>query len=438
MLHRVGFIVSFILALTALHAQATVVINSVSGVSNTTAASTSGSTSVPFTFFGSKVASCPSGGTGPCDTCQAASFRTPCSRKGITTATTIRVNFSYTATATTTIVPLVKANGSSDIHVDASDLSSPAGAWLEFTWNTLCTVLTSNCSGTIQVGIGTDSSTFSDKVDVRVITGDATSAVASYTVCPPGTAGVSNQGLCYFQLVPGDEKLYVTNMQAPATFPASGGDSTNPYSVALFYYQPVNDGQNPEDAYDNITFATPPIEVAIGTGTGARLTDDRLQGLDNDRKYCFALAMQDAVGNVSSFTPPRGDPNLLMTDVCGTPEQVIGLLDDKHCFIATAAWGSEMDPHVDRFRQFRNKYLLPYEWGRSFVRTYYKLSPPLAQFISENEVFRAGARVALWPLLGFANASLEWGLWPSLILLFGSFALLALIVLRPLLRRSEG
>lgn len=441
MLHRVGFIAAFILGLTALRAEATAIATAATGVSNFTLATTAGTTAVPFTIYGAKAGTCSTGNTtGVCNTCTGAAFRSKCSLAAVNSSTIIRVTFSYTATATTTLVGIVKVNGTANVQVDNSDLTAPTAAWVEFNWGNLCGAFTSGCNGTIQVGVGTDSSTFTDKVDVRVVSGDATSAPATYTICPAGTPGTANQGICNFQIQPGDGKVYVSNLGSPSTFPSTGGDSSNQYAKALFYYEPVDPNESETTAYNRISFARDPKEIAVGTGAGASLTDDRIDGLNNDQKYCFVLAMQDQVGNLMSFSPEStaGDPNFLVSNFCGTPEQVFGLLDDKHCFIATAAWGSDMDPHVERFRQFRNKYLLPYEWGRSFVQTYYKLSPPLAQFISENEAFRAGARVALWPILGFANLSLEWGLFPSLVLLIASFALVAFILLRPLSRRRIG
>lgn len=69
------------------------------------------------------------------------------------------------------------------------------------------------------------------------------------------------------------------------------------------------------------------------------------------------------------------------------------------CFIATAAYGSWMDPHVDALRGFRDRWLLTHAPGRAFVEEYYRHSPPVADWIATREWARAGARALLAPLV---------------------------------------
>jgi len=82
----------------------------------------------------------------------------------------------------------------------------------------------------------------------------------------------------------------------------------------------------------------------------------------------------------------EGDPN----DDCR------GFCD---CFIATAAWGSWMDPHVGTLRGFRDDVLMRSAPGRAFVAFYYRHSPPLAELISRHELLRATTRAILAPLV---------------------------------------
>lgn len=69
------------------------------------------------------------------------------------------------------------------------------------------------------------------------------------------------------------------------------------------------------------------------------------------------------------------------------------------CFIATAAYGSYLDPHVHILRDFRDHYLLTNYFGKIFVEFYYKYSPPVAKFIERNGVLKTATRWALTPLV---------------------------------------
>jgi hypothetical protein len=69
------------------------------------------------------------------------------------------------------------------------------------------------------------------------------------------------------------------------------------------------------------------------------------------------------------------------------------------CFIATAAFGSPLEPRVMVLRKFRDAYLLTNKPGRWFVAQYYQLSPPLADFIRGHDNLRALVRVGLIPLV---------------------------------------
>lgn len=69
------------------------------------------------------------------------------------------------------------------------------------------------------------------------------------------------------------------------------------------------------------------------------------------------------------------------------------------CFIATAAFGSYLHPYVMILRDFRDDVLMQSVLGRRFVNTYYRFSPPAADWISQRAWAKAVVRVLLFPLI---------------------------------------
>jgi len=69
------------------------------------------------------------------------------------------------------------------------------------------------------------------------------------------------------------------------------------------------------------------------------------------------------------------------------------------CFIATAAYGSPLEAHVQVLRAFRDGFLQRSAPGRAFIGFYYRHSPPIAAVIAEHDWLRFLVRMLLTPLV---------------------------------------
>jgi len=83
------------------------------------------------------------------------------------------------------------------------------------------------------------------------------------------------------------------------------------------------------------------------------------------------------------------------TTAAGTSTSLNDLLGYFGCFIATAAYGTPTAEQIDVLREFRDVVLLKSTVGSQFVVLYYRLSPPVADFIAGNEVLRTLVRELL-------------------------------------------
>lgn len=79
---------------------------------------------------------------------------------------------------------------------------------------------------------------------------------------------------------------------------------------------------------------------------------------------------------------------------------------DGRCFIATAAFGSYMEPRVLILRELRDRCLLTNEAGRAFVDFYYRHSPSLANIIAGSELLKSLTRTLLMPVVGISYIAL--------------------------------
>src|SRR6185437_16583736 len=115
------------------------------------------------------------------------------------------------------------------------------------------------------------------------------------------------------------------------------------------------------------------LHVDTAVETDGTLQNSYISNLTNGAMYCVLPQLIDNAGNIGyMFTVGDESSN----SECTSPDQIICLLSQNgQCFIATAAYGSNMESHVQTLRAFRDKFLIPTKFGRNFVSWYYKHSP---------------------------------------------------------------
>jgi hypothetical protein len=79
----------------------------------------------------------------------------------------------------------------------------------------------------------------------------------------------------------------------------------------------------------------------------------------------------------------------------------------KICFIATAAYGTPMAEEIQILREFRDEYLLTNPLGQALVGTYYRVSPPIAQFIIEHPSLKPIVRAGLLPIVAMSTVAVN-------------------------------
>lgn len=73
------------------------------------------------------------------------------------------------------------------------------------------------------------------------------------------------------------------------------------------------------------------------------------------------------------------------------------------CFVATAAFGTELDGKIDVLRSFRDMYLQNHPVGQAFLSAYNKYSPPIADYVAGRPWLRSLVRILLLPVIGVVS-----------------------------------
>jgi len=93
--------------------------------------------------------------------------------------------------------------------------------------------------------------------------------------------------------------------------------------------------------------------------------------------------------------------------VTATFAEIVGPPYVPGCFIATAAYGTPMAKEIEVLRQFRDKYLLTNPVGEALVNFYYRVSPPIAEFITDHPTLKPVVRAGLAPAIAMSTVAVN-------------------------------
>jgi alpha-tubulin suppressor-like RCC1 family protein len=149
------------------------------------------------------------------------------------------------------------------------------------------------------------------------------------------------------------------------------------------------------------------VQVAAGTCHTVGLNSDGTVVAVGDNEYG-----QCDVGNWVNITQvAAGEYHTVGLKSDGTVVAAGGYvccsLPSPGCFIATAAYGTPMAGEIEILRQFRDEYLLTNPLGQAVVGLYYRISPPMAEFITEHPSLKPIVRAALLPAVAISTLAVN-------------------------------
>jgi len=102
-----------------------------------------------------------------------------------------------------------------------------------------------------------------------------------------------------------------------------------------------------------------------------------------------------------------GDKVVLTIDFDVGSDATLTIEVPEICFIATAAYGTPMAEEIQILRVFRDEYLLTNPLGQALVGVYYRVSPPIAEFITEHPSLKPIVRAGLLPAVAISAIAIN-------------------------------
>ena len=112
-------------------------------------------------------------------------------------------------------------------------------------------------------------------------------------------------------------------------------------------------------------------------------------------------------GNVETFADVDDSTTTIIMDSSYSIIANFGTPGFLQCFIATAAYGTPMAEEIGILREFRDEYLLTSPVGKALVDLYYRVSPPMAEFITEHPSLKPIVRAGLLPAVAMSTIAVN-------------------------------
>jgi len=133
----------------------------------------------------------------------------------------------------------------------------------------------------------------------------------------------------------------------------------------------------------------------------------QISGLKVGTTYFVGVTAVDDCGNESKLPELLDGTPISVDDFWEHYQKAGGQEEGGFCFVATAAFGTQMEPSVVTLRLFRDRVLMASPWGRGLVGMYYTWGPLAASFIKGSPELRFVARTALMPAVALAWFTVE-------------------------------
>lgn len=367
-----------------------------------------------------------------CDNCTAAASgaEAACNIARVNPNLEMTINFEVTGDIEGKIRFTENDNGTiTHTTSTASDLKKGSTGSVTVQWLEFCTdagsancnsaggngnVLTGGNEHDFYIGISEDTTLEAGEratVKVFVHAPTATNSIDLLDCNSSGTASgneVLAAGVCYFHAIPGDEKVYVDDLQATAQWPTN---NSVPVEFLRIFIS--------ETSFDDADYGAA-IYTDLEIDSDDLPDPNIISGLTNGQQYYFRPAVVDKAMNVAYLASMDeisqagtgcGTGDDFTCELIATPLPVYGLLtEDLNCFISTVAFGSSMAKEVQTFREFRNRFMIDHKYGIAVRKAYYEHGPKFARWIHNHAWAKPIARASLYPALWYSQLSLKYGI----------------------------